>query len=286
MGTWGVSVTANDLAQDLMSEYRAAFFYNDVQTALDKIEKYIRTEIGDESDEEVWCDYMYSLADFMWKKGILTENIKSQVLGMLHSNYGLEIWKEEGTKTLNARKIALQKFEAKLLSSQPERKKISMDVNMNVIFQPGDIVVFQLKTAGKDYKANWKKKISIEVFHDCDCKYVAVQKIMHHSSWESRVEPNVNDYWCEFRLFDKVFDKVPDITQVLECSDTDFLVYNMFHTPLFSCESKMFYFKQRKYILLGNDTTSLDKYKEMRSEGLYFKSQDMDAYLLASMKNI
>lgn len=286
MGTWDVSVTANDMAQDLIGEYRAAFFYNDIQTALDKIEKYIRAEIADESDEEIWCDYMYSLSDFMWKKGILTENLKLQVLEMLHSNYGLDIWKEEGIKTLNARKIALQKFEAKLLSPQPEQKKITMDVKMNVIFQPGDIVVFQLKTVGKDYTADWKKIMSKEVFHDCDCKYVAVQKIMHYSSWTSRVEPNVNDYWCVFRLFDKVFDKIPDIKQVLECSDVDFFVYNKFHTPLFSCESKLYYFKQRKYILLGNDTTRLDKYKEMRSEDLYFKDQNMDAYLLASMKNI
>jgi hypothetical protein len=105
MGTWDISVTANDMAQDLIGEYRAAFFYNDIQTALNKIEKYIRAEIADESDEEIWCDYKYSLSDFMWKKGILT------------------------------------------------------------------------------------------VFHDCDCKYVAVQKIKHYSSWTSRVEPNVNDYW-------------------------------------------------------------------------------------------
>jgi hypothetical protein len=143
-----------------------------------------------------------------------------------------------------------------------------------------------LKTVGKDYTADWKKIMSEEVFHDCDCKYVAVQKIKHYSSWTSRVEPNVNDYWCVFRLFDKVFDKIPDIKQVLECSDVDFFVYNKFHTPLFSCESKLYYFKQRKYILLGNDTTRLDKYKDMRSEDLYFKDQNMDAYLLASMKNI
>ena len=41
MGTWDNSVTGNDTAQDLKSEYQAAFFYNDVETALRKIDDYI-----------------------------------------------------------------------------------------------------------------------------------------------------------------------------------------------------------------------------------------------------
>ena len=78
MGAWSVSVTGNDTAQDLKSEYQAAFFYNDVETALEKIERYVRAEMCDESDEEEWCNYIYSLADFMWKKGILIDEIRQK----------------------------------------------------------------------------------------------------------------------------------------------------------------------------------------------------------------
>ena len=72
MGAWSVSITGNDTAENLKSEYQAAFFYYDIETALSNIDKYVRAVGFDESDEEEWCNYYYSLADFMWRKGILT----------------------------------------------------------------------------------------------------------------------------------------------------------------------------------------------------------------------
>lgn len=65
MGAWAVGINASDTAQDLKSEYMAAFYYNDVETAVRKIDNYVREELCDESDEEEWCNYYYSLADFM-----------------------------------------------------------------------------------------------------------------------------------------------------------------------------------------------------------------------------
>ena len=52
MGAWSVSITGNDTAEDLKSEYQAAFFYYDIETALSKIDKYVRAVGFDESDEE------------------------------------------------------------------------------------------------------------------------------------------------------------------------------------------------------------------------------------------
>ncbi len=66
MGAWSLSITGNDTAQDLISDYQAAFFYNDTDTALKKIDTYVRT-LFDENDRSEWCDYFYSLADYMWR---------------------------------------------------------------------------------------------------------------------------------------------------------------------------------------------------------------------------
>ena len=71
MGAWGVGITSNDAAQDLKKDFQAAFSYYDVETALAKIDAYVRSDGYDESDESDWCDYYFSLANFMWKKGIL-----------------------------------------------------------------------------------------------------------------------------------------------------------------------------------------------------------------------
>ena len=51
MGAWGAGITSNDTAQDLLNEYKAAFFYYDVDTAVKKIDEYVRT-MFDETDEE------------------------------------------------------------------------------------------------------------------------------------------------------------------------------------------------------------------------------------------
>ena len=106
MGTWNVSINGNDTAQDLKSEYQAVFFYNDVDIALKKIDAYVRS-MFDETDEEEWCNYYYSLADYMWKHGILTDAIRNQVIHMIDSDFGLKLWEEAGVKTLEKRKKAL-----------------------------------------------------------------------------------------------------------------------------------------------------------------------------------
>lgn len=105
MGAWNVSITGNDSAQDLCSEYQAAFFYFDVETALEKIDQYVRREGFDESDEEEWCNYYYSLADFMWKKGILTDSVRSKTVEMIDNGFGLDLWAESGEKVLDRKSV-------------------------------------------------------------------------------------------------------------------------------------------------------------------------------------
>ena len=118
MGAWSVSITGNDTAEDLKSEYQAAFFYYDVETALSKIDEYVRAGGFDESDEEEWCNYYYSLADFMWRKGILTNSVRNTAVQMIDSEFGLALWGESGEKVLTKRKKSLSEFRAKLLSPQ------------------------------------------------------------------------------------------------------------------------------------------------------------------------
>ena len=87
----------------------------DVETALAKIDAYVRS-MFDESDEEEWCNYYYSLADFMWRKGILTVSIQNKAVQMIDNEFGLEHWAESGEKVLSKRKKVLADFKAKLLS--------------------------------------------------------------------------------------------------------------------------------------------------------------------------
>ena len=250
MGTWNVSITGNDTAQDLVIEYTAAFYKYDVEDALNRIDRYIREEI-DESDEEEWCNYMYSLADFMWKKGILTESVQHTVIEMIDSGFGLELWAEAGKKALGARKKKLDEFRTKILSPQPAPKKIKPNVHTERIFEDGDIIAVQLQTANKPYTEQKKRPLSEEEFRSLDGKYVLMQLLNCSVQWSSSIVPEVKDYWANFRLFDGIYDEIPYRIEVSSLKDA------MIHqgskiSSVFNCERNMFYFKRRNYKLICN----------------------------------
>lgn len=252
MGAWNTSINGNDTAQDLRSEYKAAFFYNDVETALVKIDEYIRLEGFDESDEEEWCNYYYSLADFMWSYGLLTEEIRNKVITMIDSGFGLDIWEESGLKVLEKRKKVLNEFKTKILSQQPVNKKIRLDFHMNPIFENGDIIAIQLKTSDKYYIE--KSCFSEDFFRDCDGKYIVLRKVCDDISYVSAVEPRVKDIWVRFQLYNKIFDTCPNLTDLkgVEWAKTENT------NGSFITESSMFYFKKRNYKIIGSDKNNLD----------------------------
>lgn len=287
MGTWSVSITGNDTAQDLYIEYSASFYKFDVEEALSRIDRYIRAEMFDESDKEEWCNYIYSLADFMWKKGILTESVKNTAIEMIDSGFGLELWAEAGQKTLNSRKKKLEEFREKLLSPQPPKKKIKPNVQTERIFEDGDIVAVQLKTADKPYTASEKRPISEEDFHALDGKYVLMQLISCYADWSSSIVPEVKDYWARFRLFDGIFDTVPENIDVSEMKEAS--IHQGYRISAeFTCESNLFYFKKRNHKVICNRKDLIENYKFSRGDNSIYWSinkpwENPDSHLVAAM---
>lgn len=265
MGSWNVTINGNDTAHDLKKDYQATFLYNDIDTALQKIDTYIRSEFK-ENDEEEWCNYYYSLADFMWKHGILTDKVRDYAISMIDSGFGLDVWAEAGNKTLEKRKKVLAEFRNKLLSPQPAKKKISLKLFLSPVFETGDIVAIQLQTADKRYMDN--SCFSEKFFRQCDGKYIVMRKIKDHISYTSEIEPSVKDHWAIFQLYEKVFDNIPTVKELkripwANASRThrgtykeDFIRSNPFN-GLFICESSMFYFKKRKYTVIGKDLSDI-----------------------------
>lgn len=250
MGAWSVSITGNDTAQDLLSEYTAAFYKYEPTEALQRIYNYVRKNMFDESDEGEWCDYFYSLADFMWKKGILTDEIKEEAIRMIDSGFGMELWAEAGEKTYKKRQQVLSEFKEKLTSSMPPKKKIKPNVHTERIFKNGDLVAIQLQTAGKPYTENDEKPMSDEEFHTYDKKYILMQLIDCYSSWTSSIVPEVKDYWAYFKLFDGIYDDVPQEIKYVELKPAK--IHESGIVSCFTCESNLFYFKRRKYQVIGN----------------------------------
>ena len=241
MGAWNCSINGNDTAQDLISDYRAAFYYNDVDVALKKIFEYVCSYL----DEDEMPDFIYSLADFMWKKGILTEEIKNKAIEMIDSNYGMEIWEEAGEKTYNKRKKVLEDFKQKLLSPQPQKKKISLGMNITPIFNEGDVITFKIKTI--DLDCSMYSRYDTSNIKDYNNKYVVLRKVYDHISYTSSIEPNVKDTWAVFQIIPHFFDNQPSIEDINSYLNKELNCIDMILT-----ESNLYYFRKKYYILLGN----------------------------------
>ena len=260
MGAWNASINGNDTAQELKSEYQAAFIYNDVETALAKIDTYVRS-MFDESDEEEWSCYFYSLAEFMWKHGILTEDVRARAIDMIDSGFGLEIWELEGTSTLNKRKKVLAEFRGKLLSPQPPKKKIRFNLHMKPIFQTGDLVALQLKTLDKHYPAH--SKLGEDIFKGYDGKYIVLRKVGDEISQYSSIEPQLKDYWAKFQLYNAIFDDCPSAEQL---RNVPFVPTR--DNSTFTSESSLFHLKKRNCRVIGNNQDDLPEFN--KTHGLSF----------------
>ena len=262
MGAWNASINGNDTAQDLKSEYQAAFFYNDVETALAKIDTYVRS-MFDESDEEEWSCYFYSLAEFMWKHGILTEDVRARAIDMIDSGFGLEIWELEGTSTLNKRKKVLAEFRGKLLSPQPPKKKIRFNLHMKPIFQTGDLVALQLKTLDKHYPAH--SKLGEDIFKGYDGKYIVLRKVGDEISQHSSIEPQLKDYWAKFQLYNAIFDDCPSAEQL---RNVPFVPTR--DNSTFTSESSLFHLKKRNCRVIGNNHDNLPDFPKPHGQSFVF----------------
>ena len=267
MGAWNVSITGNDTAQDLKYEYQAAFYYYDVETALEKLDAYVRTHICRESDEEEWCNYYYSLADFMWRKGILTDAVRDRAVRMIDEDFGLGLWAED-EKTLQKRKKALAEFREKLLSPQGEKKKIRIKLNLESVFEVGDVVAFRLKTADKSYIPEpYGKKAHFDeaFFKACDGKYVVMRKAKDDISYRSEVVPEVADHWIIFQLYGKIFDECPTMEELSSVG----WAHSEDGNGVFLCESSLYYFKRRDFQVIGHDGKHVGSARQ-RDSSIFF----------------
>ncbi len=293
MGAWGVGITSNDAAQDFKMEYQVAFSYYDVETALAKIDAYVRSNGYDESDEDNWCDYYYSLANFMWKKGILTDKVRDTAVNMIDTGFGLEIWANDGDKTLIKRKKALADFREMLLSPQCAKKKIKVDLHLNSIFDIGDYIAFQLKTKDKYYLEN-KSNFDEDYFKSMDGKYVVIRKVQDHISYSSEIVPEVADHWIIYQLYCDFFDEIPDVSQLKDNNWAHMEGQKIYHNaPAKSiyllCESSIYHFKKREYHIIGNRKKGIhkeiDNYRNSQAVYLGISSchYNGDTYLINSI---
>ncbi len=201
MGAWSAGITGNDTAADLKYEYQAAFSRLPPEEAVARLDDYVRREMG----EDDWPDYVYSLAQYMWKHGRLTEGIRQRAFALMDSGAGLELYEDAGTR--KKREKVLSKFREILSSPQPEARPIRLKLYQKPVFAAGDVLAWRLRTGeGPFYPAF---DLPEAVFRQADGYWMLLQKIRDNVCWQSAVVPEVRDIWPEFEVFDICSPQLP-----------------------------------------------------------------------------
>ena len=96
-----------------------------------------------------------------------------------------------------------------------------------------------------------------------------MQLINCHPSWISSIVPEVKDYWARFRLFDGIYDGVPDHIDASELKEA------MIHqgqdiSAVFTCESSLFYFKRRNYKIICNRKDLIEGYEYKGNNSIFW----------------
>lgn len=206
MGAWSVSITGNDTAADLRYEYEAAFSRLPPEEAVERLDAYVRREM----DGDSWPDYVYSLALFLWRYGLLTENVRIRALDLIGQGGGLELYTD--TPQRRKREKVLADLQERLCSPQPPSRPVRLRMHQKPVFQAGDVVALQISTAGKPYYPD--PHLPKAAFYKVDGSWMLVQKIRDQISWQSRVVPEVRDLWPEFALLDFCGKNLPGIEEI------------------------------------------------------------------------
>lgn len=148
MGTWEVGLYQNDLSADVRDDYVGKLKAGkDDETALQEILKEYQSEID---DIDCKYDFYLALADTLWKKGRMPEEIKIKALQMIEEDKVSERWESE--KIRKERIKVLDILKTRLEGKMPERKKVSVHKPYVTGYQEGEVYYFQIKEEVKGYE--------------------------------------------------------------------------------------------------------------------------------------
>ena len=141
MGSWGVKLYQDDVAEDVRSQFKDLLHRGKTTQEITKqmIDEY-SGEIDDYDDGPI---FWFALADTQWNLGRLMPEVKEQALDLLAKGFDLERWRQEDPKSAVIREKVLEELQQKLNSPQPPEKKISQYHLYKCEWKVGDVFAYQ-----------------------------------------------------------------------------------------------------------------------------------------------
>ena len=159
MGSWDTALYSNDTSSDVRDMcnevYPLVGIEKGTQLILEEYADIVNSDIIDND----YADFWFALADWQWKHGILSDEIKNKAISLLEAHTGIDEW--EGAD-IKKRLAIMDKLLNQLKMPQPEIK-----IHKAKIAKPkhklGDIIIVRTGLKENDLE-NWIWNIE-------DCAY-------------------------------------------------------------------------------------------------------------------
>ena len=154
MGTWGTGLYSCDIAEDVKLACNDVFAFYDVKKGNEIILNTFKDVVNQECDDNEAASFWYALADWQWKHGILTEEIRTKALMLLENYTGIKEWETFGnTRDVKQRRVVLDKLSRQLLLRQPD-VKLPKATLAKPKHKCGDIIIFKTSCRDEDRYGN------------------------------------------------------------------------------------------------------------------------------------
>lgn len=150
MGRWGMGMSASDEFADVVDEYFELFYYTTKPLAeieAEILQNYRERYSDFESEDGVWHDVYFALADCGWKCGYVGKNLMNKVDEIIGQNLDIAFLKnvEASSKDLKQRAKILDKFLAKIKSKNVKPIQRKLKTPFINPFKTGDVFVYKYK---------------------------------------------------------------------------------------------------------------------------------------------
>ena len=201
MGAWGANLYQDDVALDVKDEYKDNLRRGKTneETMQEIIDKY-QELLEDEEDRGV---FWLALADTQWNLGRLDDQVKEQALEIIELGTDLKRW-EVNEKLYNKRKEILEKIKEKLLSPQPEEKRMPKYRTYKCEWENGDVFAYQLKS-------EYAKEQGLEG------RYLIIQKIDEIDWYPCSTIPLVRVKITEGKTIPKTEKEIEQLEYIQTC---------------------------------------------------------------------
>lgn len=149
MGSWGTALYSNDTSSDVRDMCNEIYPFVSVEEGTKLILKEYADVVNSDILDDDYANFWYALADWQWKHGILSDEIRDKAISLLEAHAGIEEWEEDGTAADVKKRLAvMDQLLCRLKLPQPAMK-LPKSKAAKAKHKPGDIIVF--RTCSKDY---------------------------------------------------------------------------------------------------------------------------------------